>query len=652
MYCIVSGKNINDTTVNAIVLVAGPRGLPRSSVASPRLASNQAKKIAKCLGAIEAVDVPIAVLFSGIALNEAFELCLAAHYRICTESTRLGFNQISLGSIPCFGGTQRLPRLTGAKAALDILLNAKIIGANEAKELGLVDLVLNDARQENVELLVQEFLKEKPSRPTKSLIPGVENPRKYQSQMAEARKAVSTFQLTAADALVTCVEVAQLMPFEGGLIIERTLFDECEQSQEAVALRYVMNAERSLVTAGASGCETKTLIAGIKPFDVGLCVSILDSGLSVVAHSNDVANLNSLSARIHEIYDRVVANGRLHAELRAKRLDNFEATSDLPDTNACDVVIDPGWTQVSDLQALMRRNHSENSKTPLVLSLRHGNALSNLESSLRGNAGVIGVHFDNAAHVSRVVEVFQTAISDPKSLGHACRFLSSLRKLPVVVRDTSASVSSQLRKALFGAAEVLLLYGVEPNRIDDALEKFGFRKGPLAFRDEIGLEVNFVKGEQPATEVLLKAGRLGRDEGLGYYRYAKGEPNPRADGVIQWNLMDLRERLNIKAVVFSEEEILALCLGSMMNVGARLVFDGVVENASDIDVLAVHNLDFPRRKGGPMRACEKHGLFEVKRLFADHENKAPGLWALHPLVSELIKNGKGFAAARTKEPVS
>ena len=82
-------------------------------------------------------------------------------------------------------------------------------------------------------------------------------------------------------------------------------------------------------------------------------------------------------------------------------------------------------------------------------------------------------------------------------------FFHAMKKLPISMSESAVPVSVLLRKALSDAAEVLLLHGAEPKRIDGALEAFGFKKGPLAYRDEIGLEVGYIAGEQPATETLI-----------------------------------------------------------------------------------------------------------------------------------------------------
>ena len=116
----------------------------------------------------------------------------------------------------------------------------------------------------------------------------------------------------------------------------------------------------------------------------------------------------------------------------------------------------------------------------------------------------------------------------------------------------------------------------------------------------------------------------------------------------------MRTNLDIVATEFSDADIVALCVGAMLNVGVDLLANNQVQRASDVDVLAVHALDFPRRKGGPMRAAENFGLFEIKQTMIKHKEKAPGLWTPKGLLLELIKYGQGFETMDIPElePVS
>ena len=93
---------------------------------------------------IENHEKPILAAVNGYALGGGCEMAMACHFRYASESALFGLPEVSLGLIPGFGGTQRLPRLIGRGRALELMLTGKMINAEEAKRIGLVNEVLPD----------------------------------------------------------------------------------------------------------------------------------------------------------------------------------------------------------------------------------------------------------------------------------------------------------------------------------------------------------------------------------------------------------------------------------------------------------------------------------------------------------------------------
>ncbi len=91
---------------------------------------------------IESLGKPVIAAINGFALGGGCELALACTFRLAADTARLGQPEINLGLIPGFAGTQRLARLVGRSAALDLLLTGRHIGADEALRIGLVSRVV------------------------------------------------------------------------------------------------------------------------------------------------------------------------------------------------------------------------------------------------------------------------------------------------------------------------------------------------------------------------------------------------------------------------------------------------------------------------------------------------------------------------------
>ena len=91
---------------------------------------------------VENLSKPVIALVNGFALGGGLELAMSCHFRIASENAKMGLPETSLGVIPGYGGTQRLPQLIGKGRAMELIMTASMIGAEEAKNYGLVNHVV------------------------------------------------------------------------------------------------------------------------------------------------------------------------------------------------------------------------------------------------------------------------------------------------------------------------------------------------------------------------------------------------------------------------------------------------------------------------------------------------------------------------------
>ena len=106
--------------------------------------SELAKKGQKILfDFIENLSIPVMAAVNGFALGGGLELAMACHFRLASENAKMGLPEVSLGVIPGYGGTQRLAQLVGKGKAMEMIMTAGMISAEEAKNCGLVNYVVN-----------------------------------------------------------------------------------------------------------------------------------------------------------------------------------------------------------------------------------------------------------------------------------------------------------------------------------------------------------------------------------------------------------------------------------------------------------------------------------------------------------------------------
>lgn len=112
---------------------------------------------------IERSAKPVIAAVNGFALGGGLELALACHIRIASDNARMGLPEVSLGVIPGYGGTQRLPQIVGKGKALEMILSARMIGAEEAATCGLVNAVVSsESLMETAYKMARSIMKNSP----------------------------------------------------------------------------------------------------------------------------------------------------------------------------------------------------------------------------------------------------------------------------------------------------------------------------------------------------------------------------------------------------------------------------------------------------------------------------------------------------------
>jgi enoyl-CoA hydratase/carnithine racemase len=139
-----------DDEIRAVILYGGEKifaaGADIKEMAEADYATMSVRVggLQRALGTVAGIGKPVVAAITGYALGGGLELALAADFRIAGEGARLGQPEILLGVIPGAGGTQRLPRLVGPSRAKDIVFSGRMVAADEALAIGLVDKMVPD----------------------------------------------------------------------------------------------------------------------------------------------------------------------------------------------------------------------------------------------------------------------------------------------------------------------------------------------------------------------------------------------------------------------------------------------------------------------------------------------------------------------------
>lgn len=564
---------------------------------------------------IEACDKPVAAAINGVALGGGLEIALGCHYRVASPAAKLGLPEVKLGIVPGAGGTQRLPRLAGAVAAAEMAATGRMVGADEALALGIIDQVAADGLVAKAVAAVGDLAGEPPRRSGALAVPAAD---------AEAFDRMSAKVLARARGQDAPSEALRLVRSAGertlaeGLVDERATFIRLRDSEQARALRHVFFAERAAAKVdGLEGVEPRPIrtvgIVGLGLMGSGIAVAALDGGYSVTGVEMTAEATRKGRERIAGLLDRNVASGRLDADGRAQRLSRLTTSDRLDDLVDVDLIIEAVFDDLAVKTDLFKRLDTVAMPGTILATNTSYLDPDMLAAATTRPERVVGLHFFSPANIMRLVEVVNCAGTAPDVLATALAVAKKLGKLPVVSGVTEGFIGNSIFSAYRREAEFLLEDGALPQEIDAAMEAYGFAMGPFAVFDLAGLEIAWARRKRQAAtrdpaeryveiaDRLCEAGRFGQKAGRGWYAYPDGKRtvDPEVTALIE----AARARKGITPRRIEAEEIVSRLLGAMAAEGDGLLANKIAQRASDIDLVLINGYGFPAHKGGPMFAA-------------------------------------------------
>ncbi len=655
-------RALADADVEAIVILGDGRTFPAGSDIREFGKVPADPWLPGLCNEIEAAPKIVVAAIHGTALGGGFELALAAHYRIATQSARIGFPEVTLGILPGAGGTQRAPRLAGAADALDLMLSGRPIPVTKAEAAPYIDkIVSGDLRQEALRYARGLVQAGKGPRPTRHVRTGFADPIAYQKAVALRREVVADRPEMAPGEIVKCVEAAELLSFDMGLTVERAAFEDCVQSDQAASLRHVFFAERRAAKFPEVRDQRATPVAqvgivGGGTAGRGLALACLEAELDVVLIERNGPALRESLGKINGYLDRQVAQGRLKGQLRDDRMMRLHGKTDFVALAEADLVIEAVADDLREKEQVFYQLDGVVQDGAVLVSTTMRHDLSKLSAQTGDPEWVLGLDIGTPAHLQHVGEIMVPEGAAPVAVATLVALLRRIGKIPV----RAGGGRTHIGRAMFGAcrhaAELMVEDGSTPYLVDEAMRAYGMALGPFERLDREGLREDWAlrravadgDGYQGRSVAILdrlcEAGRFGKTVGKGYYLYDKASSRGRSDPEVIALIRAERERKGIRARGFSTEEIQRRCLAAMVNEGARLLRLGMASCPSDIDVVMVHGYGFPRWRGGPMKAADLAGPWAIQRDIERFAEQDGVFWSPEPVFDRLFKDGTGFDA--------
>jgi 3-hydroxyacyl-CoA dehydrogenase len=607
------------------------------------------------LNEVEQSELPVVCVIHGTALGGGLEVALACHARVAMKGTRIGLPEVLIGLLPGAGGTQRVPRLAGIPAALDMALSGRQVQAVEALEMGLIDRLAEGDTRDVALAAGHDVLDGKLiTRRTDNLVTQPDD------AALEATLAMVTRKHPNLVSPQRCIEAiaASTGPILDGLKIERKAFIDCLATPQRDGLIHAFFGERAVANVpekSATPRDIQTLgVIGGGTMGSGIATSALLSGIPVTLIELQEDALARGVATITANLDGAVKRGKLSGDARDVTLAMLTPSTDLQSLGDVDLVIEAVFEKM-EIKKEIFGNLDKICKPGAILASNTSYLdINEIATSTSRPEDVIGLHFFSPAHIMKLLEIVVGAKTAPEVTASGFALAKRMKKIGVRAGVCDGFIGNRILSHYSKTSAHLMLDGASPQQVDKALEDFGFAMGPHKVGDLAGLDIGWMtrkrkSDSRPSNERYTGAvadricenGWFGRKSGRGFYVYDDGDmhPNPEVAKFIE----DERNKAGLMGRDFSDEEIVDRYLTAMIVESTRVVEDGIALRPLDVDIVFLMGYGFPRFRGGPLHYADTIGAGELVDRIEAYAKEDPQYWQVPDLLRQMADSGRTFA---------
>jgi 3-hydroxyacyl-CoA dehydrogenase/enoyl-CoA hydratase/3-hydroxybutyryl-CoA epimerase len=615
---------------------------------------------------IEKSPVPVVAGINGACLGGGYELALSCHYRIALDSpkTQIGLPEVSLGLLPGAGGTQRLPRLIGYQKAIPLITQGQRLNPGQAKENGLVDLVVADRDQmvaQAKDWILKNPQAKQPWDDEKFKLPGgeIQSPKAAQffagANAMTREKTMGNY--PAPRFILSCIYEGLQLPIERALELEKKYF--CELAAHPSA-----RAQIRTLFFGVNACNKGAARPAGIPKKIPKKIGILGAGMmgSGIAYASARAGmdvvLKDVSKEVAEkgksystaLLEKELSRGKLTAVVKDETLARIQATDEAKALAGCDLVIEA----VIEDRGIKAKVTAETEEVISENSIFGSNTstlpITGLAEKSKRPGNFIGVHFFSPVEKMQLVEIIMGKQTSDATLAAAIDYVQALKKTPIVVNDGRGFYTSRIFTKYVEEGMLCLHDGISPALIENAGKMAGMAVGPLCVADEVSLDLVYHVLKQTKEDLgpqavnphmdemtnlfVEKLRRLGRKVGHGFYEYPK-------DGK-KFLWPELSKHFARRPDRDDVEEVKKRLLYRQSLETIRCLEEKILRSARDADVGSIFGWGFPAYTGGTLSFVEYVGiekfLRESQRLFETYGER----FRPPALLVEKAKSGASF----------
>ena len=633
------------------------------------------------LDSIHAQRTPLVIAIHGACMGGALELSLAADYRIATDhpKTLLALPEVQIGLIPGAGGTQRLPRLIGVRAALDMILTGKNVRAKKAMQIGLVDELVHPSilRKVAIQRALEIAEGTRKHKRHKGGVTGFlldENPAGRRVVLKKARE--ETMKKTRGNypaplAAIDAVAAGYSGGPSHGYREESRLFGEMamtDVSRQLISIFFATNALKK--DPGVELIEgelppeilpiEKLGILGAGFMGAGIASIAIQQGTLVRMKDADHGRVAKGFAAVRDVVKERLTKRQITKVQYSDTMSLLGGTIDYSGFGNVDLVIEAVFEDINVKHEVLREVEAEMKPSAIFASNTSTIPITRIAEVAARPDRVLGMHFFSPVHKMPLLEVITTGQTDTDVTASAVAYGKKLGKTVIVVKDGPGFYVNRILTPYINEAGRLLDQGASIDAVDNALLDFGFPVGPITLVDEVGLDVGSKAGKimyeafgerfapPSSMQAVVAAGRYGRKAKKGFYLYDEEGKKGEVDQSVYSLLAPAARETNSKSgqaetrAQFAAAEIQQRTILPMLNEAARCLDEGVIRSPRDGDIGAVFGFGFPAFRGGPFRYIDAVGAAEVVRQLEELNDRFPGRFEPAELLVSMARRGDWF----------
>ncbi len=620
---------------------------------------------------LEDLPFPTMALIDGACLGGGTELALACDYRIATDNPKvqIGLPETQLGILPGWGGTWRLPRLTGPATALNLILTGKSLDGKKSAKSNVVDYMwpqafhLDWAHELADRILAGEERQIHAKRKRKSMgMKLLENTPVgrfflFSRALRDTRRKTGGHYPAPIEAL-RVVKRAHRKGREPALRLERSAFGRLavtNASRNLVRLYFAREAVKH--QPALQGEEppkqvqrAAVLGAGVMGGRIAWLFSYRDIPVTMKDIAWDAVQKGYNSAR--EVYGQLKKIGKLDEREARLKLHKIHGTIEYESFGSPDFVIEAVVENLEVKKKVLSELETKVAEDTIIASNTSALSITEIAGSLKHPERFVGMHFFNPVNRMPLVEVIAGEKTSPETVRNTGLLAQKLGKTPVVVQNCAGFLVNRLLMPYLNEAVIMLDEGQNFLEIDRKVKNFGMPMGPFTLLDEVGIDVGYevarecmqAYGERMQTSGFFEALEgntelLGKKSGKGFFLYdkkrKKPQPNPEMQKLIRKHVTARGKRL-------SEFDMVHRPVLAMVNEAARALEERIVETPTDVDVAMIMGTGFPPFRGGVLRYADDLGLTCVRDTLSRYADEYGVRFRPADLIQQLAGESRSF----------